>query len=1412
MMQKNSYPRWVRNVALFLVGVCLQALLHTVVLRSSIAQPAPAKGGACAVIRSPLTAAEQEYARTAWQYFVKNYQPATGFVNSVANYPSGSLWDMGNYLTALNSARWLNLIDQKEFDSRLNKFLTSLNSLTLFENALPNKVYNAATGQMTDYNNQPVDRGLGWSALDIGRLLAAFDVVRTCHPQYGDWMKGIVSKWQIGRSLKDGQLFGATVLPDGKTLLVQEGRLGYEEYAARGYELWGFKAPKALALEPFKLVDINSFKVPADTRDYKSSGANNYVVSESYILDGIEFGFKGVLAEYAAQVLKAQKRRYEITKQLTAVSEDNIDQAPYFIYNTVYANGNVWAAITEKNEPYPQFRSISTKAAFGWHYLYPKDPYTQKLFDAVKDLRSPDGGGFYAGLYEESKQPVKALTGNTNGLILEILYYKARGNRPLIGADRVTFANPRGPVAVEKTAPAKPTPKKLAPTITTAPSTKPEATKPQPSETNPPLAPPAPSRASVKSCTSITAPLTPDEQKYARIAWQYFVKNYQPATGFVSSVADYPSGSLWDMGNYLTALHAARSLNLVDQAEFDRRTTKFLDSFNKLKLFDGALPNKVYNAATGQLTDYANKPVERGIGWSALDIGRFLAAMHIIRTCHPQYYDTIKTILSQWKIRRSLKDGQLYGAYVPPDGKMLPVQEGRFGYEEYAARGYELWGLKPEKALELEPFKFVEVNGVQIPVDSRDYQSSGANNYVVSESYILDGIEFGLEGVLAEYAVRVLDAQKRRYDATGQLTAVSEDNIDQAPYFIYNTVYANGNAWAAINEKNEPFPQFRSISTKAAFGWRYLYPDNAYAKKVFDAVKDLSTPDGGFYAGLYEESKQPNKILTGNTNGLILEVLHYKARGNRPLIGPELVTFAAPKGSSTASKPMPAPSSSAAPATSQPNGAPTVTTPTTAPAPAPPPVKVAAIARVGEPKSSSCPLPAKALTFAERRHAQAAWAYFQTNYNPNTGLVSDRSNLKGATLWGLGNYVSALHVARSLDLISVEEFDNRVRLLLGAFKQLPLFTGELPYRGYDTRTLQAIDYGSNSVDEGNGWSGMDVGRWLTALHNLKTCHPEYTDAVDRTILDWSFLRVVRNGQVYSAITTRDDKAPTGDRWFTRANPINYLGYEEYAARGFQLWGFDAARSAVGGQYETMSVEGVPVPTRRLKPNSKSTSNSHTVSDPFLLYGLEFGLDPQMKTLIEPILQAQAERYRRTGIFTAAGTTLVDKKPFVVHSTIVGNRKPWATLGDDESSVPELRLVSSAIAFAFRALLPDNDYARQLEAQATDLYSSSLGYYEGFYERTGKPTMAAFSGGTNSLILQAILYQTTNQQPLIRPTASNNSPWWQTIAKGDSGRGLPEAPSQSIRLVNDATGTYWTATERIPVTLRSSQSASEQYSS
>src|SRR5262249_28098694 len=122
----------------------------------------PKTTGIPAVLPTVLTAQEQEWARIAWQYFVNNYQPTTGLVNSVHGYPASTIWDTASYLLALIAAHQLDLIAQDPFDQRLSQILTTLARLPLFEDSLPNKSYHTMTLEMVDYNNEKTARGIGW--------------------------------------------------------------------------------------------------------------------------------------------------------------------------------------------------------------------------------------------------------------------------------------------------------------------------------------------------------------------------------------------------------------------------------------------------------------------------------------------------------------------------------------------------------------------------------------------------------------------------------------------------------------------------------------------------------------------------------------------------------------------------------------------------------------------------------------------------------------------------------------------------------------------------------------------------------------------------------------------------------------------------------------------------------------------------------------------------------------------------------------------------------------------------------------------------------------------------------------------------------------------------------------------------
>jgi hypothetical protein len=62
---------------------------------------------------------------------------------------------------------------------------------------------------------------------------------------------------------------------------------------------------------------------------------------------------------------------------------------------------------------------------FGWHALY-DNAYTKQLLQTARTLYDPQKG-WYSGLYEKTGAPNKAITCNTNAIILESLAYKRFG-------------------------------------------------------------------------------------------------------------------------------------------------------------------------------------------------------------------------------------------------------------------------------------------------------------------------------------------------------------------------------------------------------------------------------------------------------------------------------------------------------------------------------------------------------------------------------------------------------------------------------------------------------------------------------------------------------------------------------------------------------------------------------------------------------------------------------------------------------------------------------------------------------------------------------------------------------------------------------------------------------------------------
>ncbi|WP_225028375.1 DUF3131 domain-containing protein [Xinfangfangia pollutisoli] len=386
-------------------------------------------------------------------------------------------------------------------------------------------------------------------------------------------------------------------------------------------------------------------------------------------------------------------------------------------------------------------------------------------------------------------------------------------------------------------------------------------------------------------------PLTQDERAVAETAWSYFVAAYQPETGLVNAVGDYPSTTMWDTASYLSALVSAHDLGLIDRAEFDRRATKLLATLHGLRLSQGKLPNKAYNTKTAERVDYANTPGD--LGYSALDLGRLLIWLKIVKERYPHLGNQVDAVVLRWNFCDVISaEGQLFGATVGKDGKTKSFQEGRLGYEEYSAKGFALWGFDTTEASKAEPYQIIPIEGVDVPADGRDPRLFHSQNYVVSEGYILEGLELnwdlpndrsnqpGLasDGWRADFADRIYQVQERRFQHSGILTARSEHQVEGAPYFVYDAIFADGYAWNTLDPAQGYAPDRAAVSSKAAIGMWALW-ETTYTQLLFDHVAHQGTAGKGLDEGVYEDGSGPIPLQTANNNGIILAALLYKVQG-----------------------------------------------------------------------------------------------------------------------------------------------------------------------------------------------------------------------------------------------------------------------------------------------------------------------------------------------------------------------------------------------------------------------------------------------------------------------------------------------------------------------------------------------------
>lgn len=364
-----------------------------------------------------------ETARGAWDVAAARISRA-GFVGAADNYPFVTVWDMASALAAMYSARELGFVTTEQYTALASRALGTLATMPLYDGAALNKMYSSISGRMIDRRTRPTVRGYGWSAMDHGRLLIWLRIVGARDTLLRPRTEAVVARLDMKRLVDDGYLRGEDIGPtSGRPRAYQEGRIGYEQYAAEGFSLWGVRAPLALDFAANgKPVPVEGQTVLADTR------GGDLLTSEPFVLMGLELGWTSPQwRDLSLSVLAAQEARSRRVGHVVMLSEDALPDPPaYFYYYLLYRDGKSFVVASPWGSVHPAFpRWVSAKAAFGYHALVPGD-YTWRALKAL-GAGERSGAGWTAGVYEGTRDGTRLFNMNTTAVVLESAAYFARG-------------------------------------------------------------------------------------------------------------------------------------------------------------------------------------------------------------------------------------------------------------------------------------------------------------------------------------------------------------------------------------------------------------------------------------------------------------------------------------------------------------------------------------------------------------------------------------------------------------------------------------------------------------------------------------------------------------------------------------------------------------------------------------------------------------------------------------------------------------------------------------------------------------------------------------------------------------------------------------------------------------------------
>ncbi len=372
-----------------------------------------------------------------------------------------------------------------------------------------------------------------------------------------------------------------------------------------------------------------------------------------------------------------------------------------------------------------------------------------------------------------------------------------------------------------------------------------------------------------------TAPLSRSDRLLAKKAQYYFDRNWNKNTGLIDSVQGYHHATMWDIASGIAAILAMEKLDMISSIQADAKLDKTFSTLASMPLYNKQLPNREYNTKTGLPSGKFSKSASNGNGWSALDIGRLLIWLEISAHYKPQFSEQIDQIKARWDLGQAVSKKTLYGEYRSRNGKAYR-QEGRLGYLQYAAQGYQLAGLDVSSAFKHDHSQTVILDGVELYIDERNLP------FFTTDPYVLQTIEMGDKEVWWNQLRPLYQLHRKGYEKRQKHWIFAEDAMNRAPWFAYNNLHFYGKGWLSTSSGGKPIENPQVFSNKIAFALSVIFND-PFSRQLANIVIENSLSSRSVPTGVYQ-NETPNTAYNINTNSLILVSLWYKSRNQTAIL------------------------------------------------------------------------------------------------------------------------------------------------------------------------------------------------------------------------------------------------------------------------------------------------------------------------------------------------------------------------------------------------------------------------------------------------------------------------------------------------------------------------------------------------